>query len=232
MQSEQSCLPPKVKEADLYLPIKRFLEAQHYEVKGEIHGCDVFAIRGSEDPVVVELKLALNLNVVLQAVDRLAVTPKVYVGVPNDAERCTPEGGKSSSCSGCWVWVCWQSAKDARGRAWSVLLDPGEFRPRKSKRRQERLAGRVRAPGGGSQSRRNQGRHHDGLPADRRRHCPVPREERADQSLAGCPGCRRAKRESYPVSRRVRLVREALTGRVRSLSPRCQRDCFVGAAGD
>ena len=82
---EESCLPPKAKEADLYLPIKRFLESQHYEVKAEIHGCDVFAIRGSEDPVVVELKLALNLDVVLQAVDRLAVTPKVYVGVP---KRC------------------------------------------------------------------------------------------------------------------------------------------------
>ena len=85
MQSKESCLPPKAKEADLYLPIKRFLESQRYEVKAEIHGCDVFATRGSEDPIVVELKLALSLDVVLQAVDRLAVTPKVYVGVP---KRC------------------------------------------------------------------------------------------------------------------------------------------------
>ena len=43
-------------EADLYGPIKRFLEAQGYEVKGEIGPCDVMAVRGDEGPVVVELK--------------------------------------------------------------------------------------------------------------------------------------------------------------------------------
>ncbi|HEY5486603.1 MAG TPA: hypothetical protein VIK06_03050, partial [Candidatus Limnocylindrales bacterium] len=71
-----------MREADLYLPVKRFLESQHYEVKGEIRECDVLAIRGEEDPVVVELKLSLNLGVILQAVDRLALTSKVYLGVP------------------------------------------------------------------------------------------------------------------------------------------------------
>ena len=66
-----------MKESDLYLPLKRFLEAQNYEVKGEVQDCDVLAVRGDEVPVVVELKLSFNLNVVLQAVDRLSVTPKV-----------------------------------------------------------------------------------------------------------------------------------------------------------
>jgi hypothetical protein len=56
-----------VKESDLYLPLKRFLQAQHYEVKGEVHDCDVVAIRGREAPVVVELTRALNLDVVVQA---------------------------------------------------------------------------------------------------------------------------------------------------------------------
>src|SRR5665811_985220 len=71
-----------MREADLYLPVKRFLESQHYEVKGEIRECDVLAIRGEEDPVVVELKLSLSLGVIMQAVDRLALTSKVYIGVP------------------------------------------------------------------------------------------------------------------------------------------------------
>ncbi len=69
-------------ESDLYLPVKRFLESQGYEVKGEVGNCDVAAVRGDEELVVVELKLSLNLELILQAVQRLAVTSKVYVGVP------------------------------------------------------------------------------------------------------------------------------------------------------
>ena len=37
-------------EADLYAPIKAFLEAQGYRVKGEIGRCDVLAVRGDEGP--------------------------------------------------------------------------------------------------------------------------------------------------------------------------------------
>ena len=73
-----------MKESDLYLPIKQYLETQGYEVKGEVRGCDVVAIRGEESPVVVELKLSLNLNLILQAVDRISLTPKVYIAVPKN----------------------------------------------------------------------------------------------------------------------------------------------------
>lgn len=44
-----------MKESDLYLPLKQFLETQHYEVKGEVQDCDVVAVRGDEAPVVVDL---------------------------------------------------------------------------------------------------------------------------------------------------------------------------------
>jgi hypothetical protein len=43
-------------ETDLYIPVKRHLEAQGYTVKSEIKGCDVVAVRGDELPVIVELK--------------------------------------------------------------------------------------------------------------------------------------------------------------------------------
>jgi len=66
-------------EVDLYEPIKRFLEAQGYAVKGEIGPCDIVAVRGDEGPVVVELKERLNLALLLQAVDRLSVSDTVYV---------------------------------------------------------------------------------------------------------------------------------------------------------
>ncbi len=66
-------------EADLFGPIKRVLEGQGYTVKGEIGACDVVALRGDEEPVVVELKKSLNFALVLQAVDRMRVSDSVYI---------------------------------------------------------------------------------------------------------------------------------------------------------
>ena len=71
-----------MQESDLYLPLKKFLEKQDYQVKGEIEDCDVVAIKTESPPTIVELKLSLNLDVILQAVDRLKLSPIVYIGVP------------------------------------------------------------------------------------------------------------------------------------------------------
>ena len=81
-----------MKESDLYLPLKQFLESQNYEVKGEVQDCDVVAVRGQEALVIVELKLSLNLNVVLQAVERLSLTPKVYIGIPKQCKALNKRG--------------------------------------------------------------------------------------------------------------------------------------------
>jgi hypothetical protein len=131
----------KMRESDLYLPIKQFLESQQYVVKGEIHNCDILAIRGDEDPVVVELKLSLNLDLILQAVDRLALTSKVYVGVPR---RCGVLNRRRRQIIKLLRMLgLGLVAVDPRLEAGSVevLLDPGEYNPRKSKRRQELLLG-------------------------------------------------------------------------------------------
>jgi hypothetical protein len=74
-------------EAALYGPVKRFLERLGYEVKGEVRGCDLVARRGDEAPVIVELKLRFNLGLVLQGVDRLALSERVYVAVPRPPSR-------------------------------------------------------------------------------------------------------------------------------------------------
>src|SRR6185503_8766521 len=81
----QAIPPPN--EASLYLPVKRFLEGQGYEVKGEVRGCDLVARRGDEPPVIVELKLRFNLALVLQGIDRLALTERVYLAVPRPSLR-------------------------------------------------------------------------------------------------------------------------------------------------
>jgi hypothetical protein len=70
-----------VLEKSLYLPVKRFLEKLGFTVKGEIGGCDVLAIKDDNPPLVVigELKLSFNLELVLQGVDRAAVSDEVWL---------------------------------------------------------------------------------------------------------------------------------------------------------
>ncbi len=130
-----------MKESDLYPPLKQFLEAQDYEVKGEVHDCDAMAVRGDETPVVVELKLSLNLDVILQAVDRLSLTPKVYIGIPARS-RIIKKRRKSTikllRMLGLGLLLI---DPDTPAGSVSVLLDPGEYKPRRSRFKQERLLG-------------------------------------------------------------------------------------------
>jgi len=148
-----------MKESDLYLPLKRFLESQNYEVKGEVQDCDALAVRGTEAPVVVELKLTLNLDVVLQAVERLSLTPKVYIGIPKQhriLKKRRRRVIKLLRMLGVGLLVI---DPDLQTGSVDVLLDPGEYKPRKSERRREHLLGefmrRVGDPNlGGTEKRK------------------------------------------------------------------------------
>ena len=70
-------------ETTLYPPVKRYLEALGFTVKGEVCGCDLVALRGDEPPIVVvgELKLAFSLELVLQGVNRTAACDEVWLAV-------------------------------------------------------------------------------------------------------------------------------------------------------
>ena len=92
-------LRPFAREQDLYEPVKRFLEDLGYEVKGEVRGCDVVAVRRGasgepEPPIVVELKLAFTLGFVLQGVDRVAVTDLVYLAAPTSLPARRSSSGR------------------------------------------------------------------------------------------------------------------------------------------
>lgn len=142
-------------EADLYPPLKRFLEGQGYEVKGEVGDCDVVARQGDE-VVVVELKRTLTLKLVLQAVDRLALSEVVYICVPASAPGLKSDRKsmlKLLRMLGLGLVVVELDVADGLVE---VALDPGEYRPKVSKPRQARLLGefahRVGDPNlGGSQ---------------------------------------------------------------------------------
>lgn len=70
------------RESALAGPVKAWLEAGGHEVRSEVGDCDLLARIGDE-LVAVELKLRLNLEVILQAVDRQRIADRVFVAVPD-----------------------------------------------------------------------------------------------------------------------------------------------------
>ena len=74
-------------ETSLYPPIKRFLEARGFSVKGEIKGCDVVAVADGAPPIVIicELKQTFTLELVLQGVDRADACDEIWLAVRKSA---------------------------------------------------------------------------------------------------------------------------------------------------
>lgn len=127
-----------VKETDLYKPIKVFLEGQGYEVKSEVGAADVVAMRGEEDPVIVELKARFSLSLFHQAIERQALTDAVYVAVPRITSKAFRKALRNniSLCRRLGVGLMTVRLKDGRVEA---HLDPAPYAPRQSKRKQTRL---------------------------------------------------------------------------------------------
>ena len=68
-------------ETDLYPPLKAWLEEAGYLVRAEVGGCDVAACKGG-DLVLIEIKRAINLDLLLQVVRRQEAEAAVYAAVP------------------------------------------------------------------------------------------------------------------------------------------------------
>ena len=130
--------PAPLGEAALYGPVKRFFERSGFEVKGEVNGCDLVARRGEEPPVIVELKLRFNLALVLQGIDRLALTERVYLAVAR------PRGGALVRERSAIRKLCRRVGLGlilvglTRGSI-EVLEEPVPYRPRQAKLRTLRL---------------------------------------------------------------------------------------------
>lgn len=115
-------------ETELYLPVKRFLEAQGYDVKAEIGDCDVLAVRGEEPPIIVELKTRFTLQLLLQGIDRQAVTDNVYLAIPEPKQSLRQDILRLCKRLGLGLLVV--------NREWvEAHLDPATYQPRKAPRR-------------------------------------------------------------------------------------------------
>lgn len=128
----------KIKEMDLYEPVKNYLEGQGYEVKGEVLAADIVAMRDHECPVIVELKTAFNLTLFHQAVERQTITDHVYIAVPRGTGRAFIKALNANKklCRLLGLGLISVRMKDGFVEA---HLDPAPYAPRKSKHKQARL---------------------------------------------------------------------------------------------
>lgn len=141
------------RETDLYKPVKTFLEAQGYAVKGEIGAVDVVALRGQEEPVLVELKLGFSLALVFQGIARQSVSDLVYLAIPKP-KKFRAQKDTVTLCRRLGLGLLTVRLRDGFVEP---LLDPAPYSPRKSKPRKARLlrefARRVGDPNAGGATR-------------------------------------------------------------------------------
>jgi hypothetical protein len=152
-------------EEDLYAPVKAFLEGQGYEVKSEVRGCDLVARRPGESPLIVELKTGFTLPLVLQGIDRLALSERVYLAVavatrpaPNSLWR-RERRGILKLCRRLGLGLlAVHEATAKQPPLVEPLLDPVPYRPRPNKKRQglllKEFAHRIGDPNTGGVTRR------------------------------------------------------------------------------
>jgi len=127
-----------LRETALYPTVKAFLEGQAFQVKGEICGCYVVAVRDSEPPLIViaELKLSFTLELVLQAVDRLRAADQVGLAVAASRRGRDQDGRAHRLCRLLGVGLL---TVDVARFTVIVVAEPLPYRPRADLQQKRRL---------------------------------------------------------------------------------------------
>ncbi len=123
-------------ESDLSAPVKRFLESQGFRPKSEIQGCDIVAVGEDGHLVVIELKQSLNLELILQAVDRLSMADEVWIAVPMTRKGRDRDPRARRLCRLLGIGLLTVSLKSGKVEP---EIPPGPYAPRHDKRWRARL---------------------------------------------------------------------------------------------
>ena len=71
----------KMRESELFDPVRRLFAERGYSVNAEVRDCDVTAVKNDE-LVIIELKTSLSVALLAQGVKRQRCGAEVYVAVP------------------------------------------------------------------------------------------------------------------------------------------------------
>jgi hypothetical protein len=125
-------------ETSLYPIVKQFLETAGYCVKGEVNGCDAVAVKVGQPErlTVVEMKRGFNLDLLLQAVERMRSADEVWLAVPATRRGRDRDPRVRRLCRLLGFGLM---AVHVRRKRIEVLTEPGPYRPRPDQRRRTRL---------------------------------------------------------------------------------------------
>jgi hypothetical protein len=125
-------------EVSLYPAVKRFLEAAGFDVKGEVKGCDIVAVRTADrlTLTIVEMKLGFTLELLLQGTDRMRAADEVWLAVPATRRGRDRDLRVHRLCRLVGFGLM---AVDAAHDRVEVLAEPAPYRPRPDARRRTRL---------------------------------------------------------------------------------------------
>jgi len=86
-----------MRETELHAPLTTWLRGQGYHVSAEVQHCDLVATRpdGAGDPVILELKTRMTLDLIAQGVRRQEISPSVYLAVPVSGSRGRIRNGRN-----------------------------------------------------------------------------------------------------------------------------------------
>lgn len=128
----------KGREADLYAPVKRWLIARGFEVKGEVGAADVMALspEPGAEPVLIELKTGFTLSLLHQGIARQAISDLVYLAVPKPSKGRRAQAADVALCRRLGLGLIHVRPRDGHVE---VLCDPGPYAPRKSALKRTRL---------------------------------------------------------------------------------------------
>ena len=143
---------PIQSETELYKPVKTFFEQLGYEVKGEILSCDLVAVRGEEEPVLVELKRTFNLPLVIQGIERLGRSERVYLAVEQNRTGKAPYGLKWNEllklCRMLGLGLLVVRFYKTKAPVVEVLCDPGPYALARKRRHTVKLVQEFRERSG------------------------------------------------------------------------------------
>lgn len=149
-------------ETALYAPVKAFLERHGFVVKGEVRGCDIVAQRVGDDVaqrvgdgvaervgdvvaqregeppllVIAELKLGLTLDLLLQAIDRMAIADEVWLAVPATRRGRDQDRRAQKLCRMLGIGLLTVTMKTGEV---AVLVEPAPYTPRANLRKRDLL---------------------------------------------------------------------------------------------
>lgn len=130
-----------MKETDLYPPLKLWLESNGYKVHAEVGHCDIAAVKNDE-LIIIEMKRAINLELLLQSTRRQRMKAAIYAAVPSPRTNNRAWRERARLLRRLDIGLIVVNLHSARPSV-QLLFHPGPYKPPKSKAQTQALLSEI-----------------------------------------------------------------------------------------